>query len=56
SNEMFAAFATTCATLAGLVSVKSAVEHLANGGGVKGALRSLLTENTPPPPSPESRP
>ena len=45
------AFLLFAATAAG----KSSIEHLASGGGLKGAFRSLLTEakpGEPPPPPP----
>lgn len=54
-------FDTLAYSLLGLAVVaagKSSIEHLAGGGGLRGAVRSFLTEAKPgdPPPSPGGTP
>lgn len=49
--QNFGTFAGTIATLAGIAAAKSGVEHLAGGGGLRGAAKALLTEAKPEPPA-----
>lgn len=46
---LFPAMATALCALAGVGATKSAIEHLGNGGGLKGALTNLLTDAKPEP-------
>jgi hypothetical protein len=47
SQKLFSDLATALVLLAVSMAGKSSVEHLADGGGVRGAMRSLLTEARP---------
>ncbi|OFW58407.1 MAG: hypothetical protein A2Y75_01480 [Candidatus Solincola sediminis] len=53
---MFIAFASAIVGLATNLAGKSAVEHLASGGGVKGAAKALLTNTKPEQPPIEQSP
>lgn len=44
---MFIAFASAIVGLAGAIAGKSSIEHLANGSGVKGAIKALMTDAKP---------
>lgn len=44
---IFAAFAAAVVGIVGVVGGKSAVEHLANGTGFKGAIAALMTDAKP---------
>jgi hypothetical protein len=44
---LFSSFALAIVGLGGILGTKSAVEHLANGSGVKGAAAALMTDARP---------
>lgn len=45
--ELYGSAAWTIGVLAALVAGKSAVQHLGNGSGVRGAIAALITEAKP---------
>lgn len=47
SDDFFGHAVTGCIGLATIVASKSAVEHLANGGGLLGMLKTLTTSAKP---------
>lgn len=49
---VFAAFAGAIVGLAGVLGTKSAIQHLANGTGAKGAWSALTTSSKPGDPPP----
>lgn len=53
---VFTAFAGAVVVIVGAVAGKSAVEHLAGGGGIAGAWRALTTDAKPEPPKPPGAP
>lgn len=53
--KLFENFGWTLFMFLAAAAGKSSIEHLASGGGVKGAVRALLTDakpGDPPPPTP----
>jgi hypothetical protein len=46
---IFSSFSLAIVGLGGVLGSKSAVEHLAGGGGVKGAAAALMTDAKPQP-------
>jgi hypothetical protein len=46
-GTVFVAFAGAVVGLGGVLGTKSAVEHLAGGSGVKGAVAALMTDAKP---------
>lgn len=47
AGGLFDPMATAVCTIAGIGAAKSAVEHLGNGGGLRGAAAALLTDAKP---------
>jgi hypothetical protein len=47
ASALFSPFALAIVGLAGVLGGKSAVEHLAGGSGVKGAVAALMTDAKP---------
>lgn len=50
-DVFFTAAKDGCVALAAIVAMKSGVEHLANGGGVMGMLKTLTTSAKPETPA-----
>jgi hypothetical protein len=53
SGAIFTAFGISLVGLGGVLGGKSAVEHLANGNGIKGAVATLMTDAKPGEPLPK---
>jgi len=54
---LFSSFALAIVGLGGILGTKSAVEHLAEGGGIKGAVSALMTDAKPgEPPATKEQP
>jgi hypothetical protein len=53
--RIFDTLAWTLLFLAVTAAGKSSIEHLAGGGGVKGALRALLADSKPAEPKPPAK-
>lgn len=55
ARSLFSSFSSALCWFAAIAASKSSIQHLAGGGGVRGALRSLLADDKPATP-PEAKP